>query len=1120
MNKLTISLLFLIFTSNVIKTILPKEKEEKKNIEDNPINQILYSIEVLNSNLENSTIKLIPGIFEKIYIKVTKLVPYLHLKEHVFDLELNSSEFKLNNIDNKVKINTKENSFFEIYIGIPKVSEIKEYELSFKVIPLDKKLFNIKTFKIEVLDEKTEINFELLEKEISNKAYSFIKFNLNDIYPIEPTRFNVEINKEDEEYIEIEKEIKIENKEKKSLLKYRAKKYDETKNTFKITISSDNDYIIPKYNEFTIIINNETNPKFTNDIQKEIISNVKIVEAKEENAIEIDMSIPYGGLFIECDAKYGKGNDFNFTDKNENNIENDKKELEKNYKVKDYIKKNNMTEYKLIFSNLYRLGVYRVKCDFTPTYIESHKFKITFGFSEEADIKVILRPNSFYHNLPQCIDFYFDKNEKLTDFNSSLIEYFYSQQNNTCVTITERDLNSIFKYDNEVKSFCIDINPLCHFKNVKGKTDDITKILLDKINTNKKINETLGIEIKNEFTYKIVKDDKIPDKSLIKVTATKEINNSTNHKNQVNILIKVKNENENPIICQYNDLKKEREKSRWINPLNFQHEKYIKNNEEIKLLETTVHKDDTMYSIILNCGNLPGYKYHYYTTGPYVAGSVYVNKEDEEDYEKKEKKNCNKDWFNPECVAKKHYEEKKKNKKEIEHFKSDIPKIIDDVLDEISDFGYLDLKDQRAYLKKQKDELKDKIKGKETKEIVKQVYKMFKQMLKNECYNSENYDECRKEKKTIIKETLNEINNIFKCNTIINDIQNIDENNSFVENVKVVLALISSASENSDSLNKGDSQILYDLSYCVLDKYEDIWKKTLENIKQLKYNETEKLNIQKDIIELIIKSIGNLMDVIKYDEVDKFLENYNIKNLTQILVSQTAKKLKKKIHQASKLLWRFGNGNYSLENIDINITQIDERESEEEKKIFDFPEHGIKLRIKKKKLLKKFKADLMQILIYRNYPHLSVNSTQSENKFISIRFFKGDNEINVTDINNDDRPEILFDKNKMKFNKCVYFNESYDDLKNDGIDTENEKDNIEYILCKVKHFTDFSISNSQISDNDNNENKSNFWRNFLIIFFVIILIAGGIIVFMKMRNPVINSDIDTDKIPNEKIVDV
>ena len=389
-------------------------------------------------------------------------------------------------------------------------------------------------------------------------------------------------------------------------------------------------------------------------------------------------------------------------------------------------------------------------------------------------------------------------------------------------------------------------------------------------------------------------------------------------------------------------------------------------------------------------------------------------------------------------------------------------------------------------------------------------------MLKNECYNSDNYDECRNEKKIILKESLNEIKNIFNCDSIINDIQNIDENNSFVENVKVVLALISSASDNSDSLNKGDSQILYDLSYCVLDKYEEIWKKTSDNIKELKYNETEKLNIQKDIIELIIKSISNLMDVIKYDEVDQFLENYNIKNLTQILVSQTAKILKKKIHQASKLLWRFGNGNYSLENIDINITKSDESESEEDKKIFDFPEHGIKLRIKKMKLLKKFKADLMQILIYRKYPHLSVNSTQSENKFISIRFFKGDNEINVTNINNDDRPEILFDKNKMNFTKCVYYNENDDDLKKDGIDTEIEKE--EFIVCKVKHFTDFSISNSEISDSENN--KSNFWKYFLIIVFLIILIAVGFIVFMKMRNPVTNSDIETGQMPNEKIVDV
>ena len=338
MKKYTILFLFLFFTSNTIKSILPKESEEEKDKKDNknnPIIPTLYSIEVLNSNFENSIINLIPGIYEKIYIKVTKLVPYLRLINVVFELELNSTEFKLNTNANKVKINTKENAFFETYIGIPNVTDIKDYELSFKIVSLEEKWFNIKPFKIKVLDEKKIINFELLENEISNNAYSFIKFDLNNIYPIKDTIFNLEINKDDENDLYIEKTIKIENKEKKSLLKYRALKYNETKNTFTITISSNNEYIVPKYNNFTIKINNEKNPQFTKDIQKEIISSVKIVEAKEENAIEIDMSIPFGGLFIECDAKHGKGNDFDFSDKNENDKDSDKENDKDNDKEKD-----------------------------------------------------------------------------------------------------------------------------------------------------------------------------------------------------------------------------------------------------------------------------------------------------------------------------------------------------------------------------------------------------------------------------------------------------------------------------------------------------------------------------------------------------------------------------------------------------------------------------------------------------------------------------------------------------------------------------------------------------------------------------------------------------------------
>ena len=53
-----------------------------------------------------------------------------------------------------------------------------------------KEPFDIKTFKVKVLNEKKEIKYELLENEISKNGYSYIKFDLNDINPINPqTKF-------------------------------------------------------------------------------------------------------------------------------------------------------------------------------------------------------------------------------------------------------------------------------------------------------------------------------------------------------------------------------------------------------------------------------------------------------------------------------------------------------------------------------------------------------------------------------------------------------------------------------------------------------------------------------------------------------------------------------------------------------------------------------------------------------------------------------------------------------------------------------------------------------------------------------------------------------------------
>ena len=1093
MNKFKFCLIFLLFTSISIKSKLEGEGPEPH---DPQIFDKKFLIEVVNSNLESTPIKLTPGLYEKIYVKITKLsnIPFLF---HDLDLEIDDEDFRT---EKKIRIDPLKGNYFEAYIGIKCGSQFEGVKtLNFK--NTEKAFFcDFKPFNVTVTQEKTYVDFEQNVQELSVKGYGFLKFNLENIYPMEPTTFNFNFDNS-KEVVEVQGVLDIkkrENDEKitKSYIKYKAKKYVEDDNVIVVNITSQSMCILPKKDSFSFTINNLTIPEFKQELKKDIVKSIKVVEAKEENAIEIDMTIPLGNTMISCEARHGSGKEFDdrelFSDiKEEEYIDNEDEDFRKDrkYNVDDYISQNN-TEYKLVFTNLYRLGVYRVKCKLNGAYDGSSKIDIKIGHLEDADFKTVLRPNSFYKNLPRCIDFTFDKNDNIVNFTQSAIQYFYTQEKPKCVQIKERDLNNVLGYDENVKSLCTGINPLCMF-NIKEDLDKITNDFTEELNTIEKINNTLGIEINNAFSLETVKDDESPDKNLINVTYTKESKDTKG----VDITFSITNNNKHPIVCAYNKELEKNGKARWLNPLDLYGELNIANGQTATLNFSLKKVDNgySIYSLVMDCGNLPGYIYHYYTTGPFIASSVYVSKETPKDYEKKDKANCENNMHLPECIARKNKEDMKKVKKAIDEFESDIPSFVDDVLDDISNFAHLHIPEQKEILK---DELKKlKQTQKLSKEKLQQAYKILKQMVKKECTNSENYEECRKDKKTIFEDLFKEIKDYFSCNNILDNIKNFDDSSSFTENVKSILALISSTTDNSDSLNKDNSQFLYNLSYCVLDKFDEIWDYTNKEIKDL--TPEESLNVKKDIIQLMVKSISNLVEIIKYDEADGFLEDKMKVLSTKILISETAKKLRKKIHHAAKLLWKLGNGNYVLDNLVINITKLDENEKDE-KQEFNFTEYGIQLRIKKKKLLKKFKADLMQIIIYRKYPQISINNTESENKFISIKFFKDNNEVEVDDIDDDDRPEIVFEKTKFK--KCVYYNENDEDLKKDGL--ENLSDD-KYTTCKVKHFTDFSISNLDV-----NNGSSNTWKIILIIIFIILLAVAGFFVFMKTRNPVKNVDVE------------
>ena len=305
-------------------------------------------------------------------------------------------------------------------------------------------------------------------------------------------------------------------------------------------------------------------------------------------------------------------------------------------------------------------------------------------------------------------------------------------------------------------------------------------------------------------------------------------------------------------------------------------------------------------------------------------------------------------------------------------------------------------------------------------------------------------------------------NNIFKivdenfgqCSKIVNEIHNLSDNIEF--NLKYFLFLIISLTENFGSVQNGMSHIIFDIINCLQEKFPNVWPEINEKLISRAYS----LNVKQDIINLLTRSISNLVTFSKYEDALGYIEK--TENVTGFKITENAQKIYKNMFNILKRFNEFGTQAYNISaNLYLNVFR--NNENFQLIKNIDYKEKGIKINLHLSYMLKNFKVHSVQAVVFDS-PLVSFKLERKSkggisNIFVGITLYDEDgNEIYVNDIKLD-KIEILFKKNIYKAMKtCLYYNEDKNIMDNNGINTEYvEFDGIEYIKCIPKHLSSFTI---------------------------------------------------------------
>ena len=338
------------------------------------------------------------------------------------------------------------------------------------------------------------------------------------------------------------------------------------------------------------------------------------------------------------------------------------------------------------------------------------------------------------------------------------------------------------------------------------------------------------------------------------------------------------------------------------------------------------------------------------------------------------------------------------------------------------------------------------------------------------------YEECRNDKKKLFTNLLDVVKENFgKCSTIIEELSSLSDD--IEQNLKYFLFMAISLSENPDAIEEGKSQVIFDILNCLKDKFEDYWPSINSTI----LNYELRISTKQDIMNLLLNSFSNLVNVIHFEEIDGFITKAN--ETTGLISDPKAKETYNGIFSLLKKFNEFGTQFYNISadlslNVFLNPGNLNMGRDVDFNWIID-DDKGIRINLHSNYLLREKGAQSVQAVIFES-PLVSIRGKEEEieqgvsNIFVGITLYDTEgNEIFVKDIEFQKyRPVIYFKKiffNEMK--KCLFYNEEKDTIDDEGITSAFETlDGEEYIKCIPAHLTSFTIGSSKNKYNsDENE---------------------------------------------------
>ena len=826
-----------------------------------PPNSIPWKLEIKNEYGNDDQIVLRSGR----YTRITFILSPEDGQKYLDYSQLNS-KFKIYLPDKNIKtdedeyeINLAKSLEYSAYIGLKCKNNISElnYKIQFLIKDSNNMQIELNISPVTVAIDRTPAKIKLVPAKtyLPEKSYSFFKlgeelYNINELEIIQKNKgnknenyfyTNVEIKEYDTDNDSSEKRF---FNEEILLPEYPygiSSSYEnlgnETEYTFELELSEDNEedkecFILDENSQkLTINALNETPPILNNLTKEAIIYSFENVTPKKDESsnIQIKLNIPVGPIFLTCELKAKKDDDKLIYTK--------------------YIYEAGEQIFK--FDNLKINAEYNIKCKFESINSEKDEkssFHILIGNKPGNDIITKIISSKDINRTPQCAIFTFGINSTLNDlkeFEKLSEKYCYYIMNEE-ETIINRIMETIKcesdkiddeddddDKDNIRNKYMVCAGPSdenydrIYKRNEKINFNANFGKLIDNLSNESRINDSLGISGLEVESLERYYDNEAPDINKIEVIKLKG-------RNDEKLKFNITSTNSQPIKCYYNEELNSNNNKKFIS---LEIDDVVLNEGETKKIETKIMdqpEEGAMLSLFMICYNLPGFSIKYESTGVFTAFTYYYTTTGEEDDndEKIPKDDISIDCKeennrgNPYCL-------KDRSNHIIEEIKTRMPDFIEDIMEKSDLFEKLPVSSQLKFLEKAKKELINSLQkmaqygeNKENrKEVVEKLTELAEYLHKRDCSiyaNNIEYNDCRDKKKAILSDLITAVANYFKCNTMIKIIKE-GMSNDIEQNLKYILFLISEITNNADSLKKGESEVLYDITFCLQENFEDYW---------------------------------------------------------------------------------------------------------------------------------------------------------------------------------------------------------------------------------------------------------------------------------------------------------